>query len=56
MKKYRYLIVMCFTFLTLTSCEFGKVYGKNGQCHGITKEGKQCKNNASESGYCGVHN
>lgn len=54
--KTKCLIIMLFAFVTLTSCEFDKVYGKNGQCHEITKEGNQCKNNADESGYCGVHN
>ena len=54
--KMKFLILFLLALLTLNSCDFGKVYGKNGQCNGITKEGKECKNNADKSGYCGVHN
>lgn len=54
--KLRNLLIIIFFVNFLYSCDFGKVYGKNGQCQGITKEGNQCKNNASKSGYCGIHN
>jgi len=54
--KLKRLLFISLALLTLSSCNFGKVYGKHGQCNGITKEGNQCKNNADESGYCGVHN
>lgn len=52
----RFLTLLLLSILALNSCDSGKFYGKNGQCNGITKEGKQCKNNADKSGYCGVHN
>lgn len=50
MKKFLRILTAIGLSLVFTAAAWA------AQCMGITREGRQCKNNAGPSGYCHYHN